>query len=80
MIHANNTGSPRGTHRDRHAHLREGLIQAEAFAALFSYPWPDDFPVILETPEIGSHWDEINLEAIRAFARMGTAAGGSEDG
>lgn len=80
MIHANNTGSPRGKHRDRHAHLREGLIPADAFAALFSYPWPDDFPVILETPEIGSHWDEINLEAIRSFARMGTATEGSEDG
>lgn len=80
VIHANNITSPRGKHRDRHMHLREGLIPPEAFAALLSYPWPEELPVILETPEIGSHWDEINLEDLRSYARMGAARRGGGDG
>lgn len=67
-IHANNIGSPRGAHRDRHVHLREGLIPPEAFSRMLSYPWPEELPVILESPEIGSHWDEINLADLRLYA------------
>ncbi len=72
-IHANNIGSPRGAHRDRHVHLREGLIPPEAFSTLLSYPWPEDLPVILESPEIGSHWDEINLTDLRSYAATGVS-------
>ncbi len=75
-IHANNITSPCGAHRDRHAHLREGLIPPEAFASLLAYPWPEDLPVILETPEIGSHWDEINLSDLHSYA--GTVENGKE--
>lgn len=80
VIHANNINSPRGKHRDRHMHLREGLIPPEAFATILSYPWPEDLPVILETPEIGSHWDEVNLEDLRSYARLGAAERGERDG
>ncbi|RJX25024.1 MAG: deoxyribonuclease IV [Dethiobacter sp.] len=68
VIHANDTGTPRGSHRDRHSHLGEGHIGAEGFKAFFSYPWPEDLPVILETPEMGSHWDAINMAKLRFYA------------
>lgn len=70
-IHANNIGSPRGAHRDRHVHLREGLIPPEAYSSLFAYPFPEELPVILETPEIGTHWDEINLKDLRSYMEAG---------
>lgn len=66
-IHANDSATPRGSHRDRHAHLGEGYIGDEGFKEFFSYPWPEDLPVILETPEIGSEWDAINLQKLRFY-------------
>lgn len=68
VIHANDTSAPRGSHRDRHAHLGEGLIGAEGFKTFFSFSWPEEMPVILETPEIGSHWDVVNLNRLRLYA------------
>lgn len=68
VIHANDNSTPRGSHRDRHSHLGEGLIGAEGFKNFFSYPWPEDIPVILETPEMGSHWDAINMSRLRSYA------------
>jgi deoxyribonuclease-4 len=68
VIHANDTGTPRGSHRDRHSHLGEGFIGTEGFKAFFRYPWPEDIPVILETPEMGSHWDAINMAKLRFYA------------
>lgn len=70
-LHVNNINSPRGNHRDRHTHLREGLIPAEAYSAVLSYPWPQDLPVILETPESGSHWDAVNLADLCSYAGLG---------
>ncbi len=70
-LHVNNVNAPRGNHKDRHMHLREGLITPAAYAALLSYPWPEDLPVILETPEMGSDWDAVNLADLRAYADAG---------
>ncbi|MEW5919964.1 MAG: deoxyribonuclease IV [Bacillota bacterium] len=70
-LHVNNINSPRGNHRDRHIHLREGLIPLEAYSAVLAYPWPEDLPVILETPEIGSHWDAVNLADLCSCAKAG---------
>ncbi len=69
-IHANDTNSPRGSHRDRHAHIGEGLIGGEGFRRILSHPWPRELPVILETPEMGSYWDAVNLGRIQFFAGM----------
>jgi len=68
VIHVNDTSTPRGSHRDRHSHLGEGCISAEGFRAFLSYPWPEGIPVILETPEMGSRWDAINLAKLRFYA------------
>ncbi|NLL21946.1 MAG: deoxyribonuclease IV [Firmicutes bacterium] len=68
VIHANDSGTLRGSHRDRHAHLGEGYIGDEGFKELFRYPWSEELPVILETPEIGSKWDVVNLSKLRLYA------------
>lgn len=68
VIHLNDVNTPRGSHRDRHAHLGDGYIGAEGFKLFLAYPWPDGIPVILETPEMGSSWDAVNLARLRLYA------------
>lgn len=67
-IHANDSSTLRGSHRDRHAHLGEGYIGEEGLEAFLSYPWIDEIPIILETPEMGTKWDELNLKRLRSYA------------
>jgi len=69
-IHANDSGTPRGSHRDRHAHIGDGYIGDHGFRQFFRWKWPQDLPVILETPEMGSHWDAINLGRLRYFSGL----------
>lgn len=68
VIHLNDANAPRGSHRDRHAHLGEGFIGAEGLKLFLARPWPENIPVILETPEMGSSWDAINLGRLRLYA------------
>jgi deoxyribonuclease-4 len=68
VIHLNDANAPRGSHRDRHAHLGEGFIGAEGLKLFLAHPWPENVPVILETPEMGSSWDAINLGRLRLYA------------
>ena len=67
-IHFNDSSSPRGSYRDRHAHLGEGMIGAEALQAFLGYPWPEKMPFILETPEMGTDKDALNLGRLRFYA------------
>lgn len=69
VIHANDTFVEKGSRKDRHEHIGEGQIGLEGFKRLFKYPWPEDFPVILETPEIGTEKDQENLETLRGCLR-----------
>lgn len=66
-IHFNDSSSPRGSYRDRHAHLGEGTIGDEGLQAFINYPWPEKMPVILETPEIGTDKDALNLARLRSY-------------
>ena len=68
VLHVNDTGTPCGSHRDRHAHLGDGLIGEEGFTAFLRFPWPDELPAILETPEMGTDWDLVNLNRLRFYA------------
>lgn len=68
LIHANDIDVPRGSRRDRHAHLGDGMIGEEGFRLFFSYSWSEDMPVILETPQMGSRWDAINMQRLRLYA------------
>lgn len=67
-IHFNDSSSSRGSYRDRHSHLGEGMIGAEGLQAFLSYPWPEEMPVILETPEMGTDKDALNLARLRSYA------------
>ena len=63
-IHVNDTKVECGARTDRHAHIGEGSISLEGFAAIINNGWPEDFPFILETPENGTDRDRINLEKL----------------
>ena len=63
-IHVNDTKVECGARVDRHAHIGEGSISLEGFAAIINNGWSEDFPFILETPENGTDWDRINLEKL----------------
>jgi len=68
VIHVNDTYVELGSKVDRHDHIGEGRIGREGFAAFLNYGWPEDIPVILETPENGTEWDRTNLETLRDLA------------
>ncbi len=68
VIHVNDTKVKLGARVDRHAHLGEGNIGLEGFAALVNYGWPEDFPFILETPENGTEWDKVNLGKLTSLS------------
>lgn len=67
-VHLNDSSAPRGSCRDRHAHLGEGMIGAKGLQAFLSYPWPENMPVILETPERGTEKDALNMARLRSYA------------
>jgi deoxyribonuclease-4 len=53
LIHANDAEFPRGSKRDRHANIGEGLIGLEGFRAILHRPEVADLSVIVETPRGG---------------------------
>jgi deoxyribonuclease IV len=67
LIHANDAEDPRGSRRDRHAHIGEGRIGDEGFRAILSQPVVRGLPVIVETPG-RSEEDRRNLGRLRALA------------
>jgi deoxyribonuclease-4 len=49
-LHLNDSQTPLGSNRDRHANIGEGEIGEEGCMAFLSEPRFDDLPVVLETP------------------------------
>ncbi|MGI8729881.1 MAG: deoxyribonuclease IV [Solirubrobacteraceae bacterium] len=49
-LHLNDSTTPLGSHRDRHANIGEGEIGAEGCAVFLSDPRFDGLPCVLETP------------------------------
>ncbi len=49
LFHCNDSLTELGSHKDRHAHLGEGLIGKTGFEALLAYKKFKDFSFILET-------------------------------
>lgn len=66
-IHLNDSKAEKGSRVDRHEHIGYGSIKLEGFKALLNQKWPPDLPFILETPEIGTDWDRVNLGTIRSL-------------
>ncbi len=73
VVHVNDSRTPRGGRVDRHAHLGQGHIPLEAFAALVNAPSLRAVPKILETPKAitdgGESWDAVNLRTLRGLWR-----------
>ncbi|MDZ4132514.1 MAG: deoxyribonuclease IV [Dethiobacteria bacterium] len=68
-LHINDTKVERGSRVDRHAHIGEGNIGLEGFGTLLNYGWPDELPIILETPDMGTDRDKENLDRLRDLVR-----------
>ena len=50
LIHTNDAKHPRGSHRDRHERIGEGLIGVEGFFEILHRPELQDLDLVLETP------------------------------
>ena len=66
VIHANDSRSPLGSHRDRHEHIGKGGIGLEGFRRIVNHPALRNKVFILETPIESEGDDRKNLQAIRA--------------
>ena len=74
-LHLNDSETPLGSNRDRHANVGEGEIGAEGCAVFLSEPRFDGLPCVLETPgpnHSGPRAAEIALA--RELRRQGVAA------
>ena len=63
-VHANDSATPCGSRRDRHAHIGTGTIGDEGFAALLRHPGLAGLPVIVETPPPGHAADVARLRQL----------------
>ncbi len=68
VIHANDSKFPRASHVDRHAHIGEGHIGAEAFHRILTHPKLRSKPFILETPIDREGDDRRNLDKLKSLA------------
>lgn len=66
VIHANDSRSPLGSHRDRHEHIGKGGIGLEGFRRIVNHPDLREKVFILETPLETARDDRRNLRAIRS--------------
>lgn len=69
MIHANDSKKELGSRVDRHEHVGQGHLGAEAFRLLLADTRLDHAPLLLETPKEGD-MDPINLAALRQAAGL----------
>lgn len=67
LVHANDARDPRGSRRDRHAHIGEGHIGEEGFRAILAHETIRRVPVIIETPGKVEE-DRRNLALLRRLA------------
>lgn len=66
-FHVNDSMKPRGSRRDRHAHLGEGEIGIESFRYLMTNPKLREIPKYLETPKGLEEWTK-EIALLRKFA------------
>jgi len=64
-IHANDSKTPLGSNRDRHANIGKGEIGMRGFRSIVNHPDLKDLPFIIETPP-GSDADDI--KTLRSLA------------
>lgn len=67
LVHLNDAKNERGSRRDRHEVVGEGMIGEEGFRAFLHRPEVGDLDVVVETPASGEA-RRAELERIRSFA------------
>ncbi|GMR19230.1 MAG: deoxyribonuclease IV [Patescibacteria group bacterium] len=71
-VHANDSRTSLGSHRDRHENIGDGEIGLRGFKGIISHPDLRDLPFILETPGFGRHGvGRKNIETLRGLAGSG---------
>ncbi|MBU0531663.1 MAG: deoxyribonuclease IV [Candidatus Uhrbacteria bacterium] len=65
LIHANDSKTELGSHKDRHEHLGRGKIGLTGFKALVSHPAMKDIDMILETPYNDDYGVEEDLKTLK---------------
>ncbi|MFB3884491.1 MAG: deoxyribonuclease IV [Thermodesulfobacteriota bacterium] len=68
LLHLNDSKTPLGSRKDRHWHIGEGYIGAEAFRDLINHPLLRHLPGIMETPRKDTVEDLRNMKVIRSLA------------
>ncbi len=66
-VHLNDSRHPRGSRRDRHANVGEGMLGRDAFAALLRAPLLAAVPLILETPDDDQQGHARDLALLRSL-------------
>lgn len=67
-MHVNDSVTPLGSRKDRHASLGEGKIGMESFREMMSHPQLREIPKYLETPEGPPVWKK-EIALLREFAK-----------
>ncbi len=76
-LHVNDSQTPLGSNRDRHAPLGEGEIGVDGCAAFLSEPAFDGLPTVFEGPGVdGKNVEAADITRMRALREQGLAARG----
>jgi deoxyribonuclease-4 len=65
LIHANDSKTELGSHRDRHEHIGQGKIGPEGFRALLHHPKLKNINIIIETPKTSPKDDINNIKKLK---------------
>ncbi len=72
-LHLNDSKTPFGSNRDRHANIDEGEIGSAGLAALVGHPKVRELPLLLEVPGDGDGPRAVDVQAARAVVERGVA-------
>jgi deoxyribonuclease-4 len=74
VLHLNDSATPLGSHRDRHANIGSGHIGLEGFGAIVRHPRVRPLAGIIETPGFDRRGpDRRNLELLKRLRRRAAA-------
>ncbi|MCM8777051.1 MAG: deoxyribonuclease IV [Candidatus Omnitrophica bacterium] len=69
VVHANDSGSPLGSHLDRHQHIGEGFLGRKTFEILIKDRYIGTLPFIIETPKMDIEADKKNLDILKSIEK-----------